>query len=89
MKKINLVIAVAFALTVVSCKKERTCDCTTTSTSSPGTTTTTTSKKWTIEKDSKKNAKRDSQCFDRKEVNTQTIAGTSVTFTDDIKCTLK
>ncbi len=90
MKKISLVIAVVFALAAVSCKKERTCDCTTTSTNtSPGSTTTTSSKKWTIAKDSKKNARRDADCFDRKEVQTVTNPGGSVTYTDDIKCELK
>jgi hypothetical protein len=90
MKKISLVIAVVFALTAVSCKKERSCSCTTTSTSTaPGSTSVTSSKVWTIEKDSKKNARRDSECYDRKEVQTSTFGGTSVTFTDDIKCTFK
>jgi hypothetical protein len=89
MKKSVLFIAAVFALTAVSCKKERTCTCTTTSTSTvPGSTSSTSTSKWTIEKDSKKNARRDASCYNYKDVRTQTLGGTSFTFTDDVKCEL-
>jgi hypothetical protein len=89
MKKSVLLIAAAFSLVAVSCKKERTCSCTTTSTSTvPGSTSTTSTSKWTIEKDSKKNSRRDSDCYNYKDVSTATFGGTTYTFTDDVKCEL-
>lgn len=84
MKK-SLLLVAFISLIATSCKKERTCTCTTTTTSSAGGAATTTVDIDTREKDTKKNFKRDYNCFDRKE--TQTVG--AITITNDIKCELK
>jgi hypothetical protein len=69
-KNILLIIAVA-SITIVSCRKERTCECTTTNTdvrtgNNPGTTVSTSSTKLTKAKQKKNEFKYASDCFSTK-----------------------
>lgn len=84
--KTNIIIGIFVALIAVSCKKERTCNCTITTTTSAGGTSVSSSStdKYTVEKDRKKNFRRDADCYDRKEVS---VNG-AVTTTDEYKCTI-
>lgn len=84
--KTNIIIGIFVALLAVSCKKERTCNCTITTTvaTSGGSVSSSSTSKYTVEKDKKKNFRRDATCFDRKEVS---VNG-AVTTTDEYKCTL-
>lgn len=93
MKKIILLAAVV-ALTTASCKKERSCSCTVTSTStttigsSSSTSSSTSTNKRTAEKDTKKNFRRDSECFNHETTQTTSFSGGSTTTVDKYVCTL-
>jgi hypothetical protein len=86
MKKIILFAIVAAAVTMASCRKERTCNCTTTSTYPVGNTTytSTSSVKITTEKQRKKFFKAHNDCYS---TTTTSIEGGG-TRTDNTDCTL-
>lgn len=102
MKKAILFLAVAALGLTTSCKKARTCSCSVTETqltvqnsnSNQTTQITTYTNDQTIDKLSKKDAKRESVCYSRTEVDNYSYGGASqnnftVTDTKVFSCTLK
>lgn len=98
MKKSIILIAVAMLGLATSCKKELTCSCTVTYTdvatgASNYTSTGTYSTKESIDKLSKGDARRETLCYDRKEVNTSSSGTgsfvTNYTETYDYSCKLE
>jgi hypothetical protein len=96
MKKILILAVATVSFASVSCKKERTCECTSTSTTvntpSVGPVTTTSnadSYKNTTEKQSKKYFRMDQQCYSTSQ--TQTTTGNNVVRveTTETTCTIK
>lgn len=85
MKKATFFIAAVSALSIVSCKKDRTCSCTTVNSS--GSSSTTTTQDITIIDASKSDAKK--ACIDRTSTDTYTFGGVSTTYTSTTTCELK
>lgn len=95
MKKILLLAVAVVAISTVSCKKERTCDCKTTTTDvttfSGGSSTSSSSStdKQTAEKMSKKFFKRATSCYGNTTETTSTGTGYTTVSTDVTTCDLK
>lgn len=95
MKKILILAVAIVAISTVSCKKERTCDCKTTTTtvvtftggSASGSSSST--DKVTAEKMSKKFFKRANSCYDNTTETTETEPGSTTVTTDVTTCELK
>ncbi len=85
MKKTALFVAVIAALSLASCKKDRTCTCTTVE--SDGTNSTTSTQVYTVKDAKKGDAKK--MCIDQTSSNTTTFGGMSVTYTQTRTCELK
>lgn len=91
MKKIILLAAVA-SLTLASCAKERTCSCTynntavTTVGGNSTTTTSTSTDKYTKERDTKKNFRRNELCTNWETSNTQNFGSATVVQTVKATC---
>jgi hypothetical protein len=81
MKNLIYIVIASFALTFVSCRKERTCECTYTSTNGTQTLTSTSSDKASYV--TKREMKIASDCFSTKEVEIDN--GTQITYTKDCK----
>lgn len=96
MKKIIILAAATVSIASVSCKKERTCECTSTSTTvntpSVGPVTTTSdvdSYKTTAEKQSKKYFRMDQQCYSTSKTTTTNGNNYVKVETTETTCTLK
>lgn len=88
MKKIILLAVVAASVTIVSCRKERTCSCTWTNTTTPTTgasTTSTGTYKVTMDKQKSKDFRLTQGCYDTK--STQTF--TNYTTVQENKCVVE
>ncbi len=100
MKKEIFFVAIAtLAVTLASCRKERTCECKTNTTevrtgNNPSTTAYTTTSKLTVAKQKKKEFTYTSNCFSTKTTNTFNGGGSgnnayTIVSTDDTTCELK
>lgn len=95
MKKTLILAVVALSLTTVSCKKDRTCDCTVTETkvtTNPAgsfTNSDTWTTKQTAEKQSKKYFRMDNNCYNSTETDTKISGNQTTVTTTGSSCTLK
>lgn len=94
MKKIIPITFITLALVSVSCRKERTCECTSTETTvtsglTPGTETNVYSYKVSMEKQKKKEFKWMTDCVSTKEQHTNNYGPNTDVVTTERKCELK
>lgn len=95
MKKTILFSVIALALVTVSCKKERTCECSVTETkvTTAGSFSSTSADSWTTkttaEKQTKKYFRMDQACYNTTNTDTKTSGNQTTVTTTNASCTIK